>query len=118
MPGLAGGADDDTLFGQGGNDTLQGDGSITLAISAGRDADGLLVVTIAGNSGPAWVNTYTFADSVDSLFARCRGALELLGVLPSLRWLRRRLESIKTSSGHTPPLAKDAPAVRTIGNGS
>ena len=26
--------------------------------------DGLFVVTIAGNSGPAWVNTYTFAEGV------------------------------------------------------
>jgi hypothetical protein len=26
--------------------------------------EGLLVVTIAGNSGPAWVNTYTFAEGV------------------------------------------------------
>jgi hypothetical protein len=27
-------------------------------------SDGVLVVTIAGNSGPAWVNTYTFAEGV------------------------------------------------------
>ena len=40
-----GNAGDDTLLGQGGNDTIQGDGSITLAVSAGRNPDDTLAVT-------------------------------------------------------------------------
>ena len=59
---IAGGAGGDTLFGQGGNDTIQGDGSISLAVSAGRDADGLLVVSPsvenfagAGNDGDDYI---------------------------------------------------------------
>jgi Ca2+-binding RTX toxin-like protein len=41
---IAGGANDDTIFGQLGNDVIQGDGSIDLTVGAYRDAAGLLVL--------------------------------------------------------------------------
>ncbi|MBR9911354.1 MAG: hypothetical protein GYB33_13485, partial [Gammaproteobacteria bacterium] len=49
---LAGGADNDTIFGQRGNDTIQGDGSIaswldetnSVSVGASRDANGLLQI--------------------------------------------------------------------------
>ncbi|MFC1542035.1 calcium-binding protein, partial [Candidatus Latescibacterota bacterium] len=41
---IAGGIDDDVIFGQLGNDTIQGDGSIDLEVAAFRDTDGMLVV--------------------------------------------------------------------------
>ncbi|MCU1507720.1 MAG: hypothetical protein JWP05_2689, partial [Microbacteriaceae bacterium] len=41
---IAGGANDDTIFGQLGNDVIQGDGSIDLTVGASRDAAGLLVL--------------------------------------------------------------------------
>ncbi|CAM5793933.1 LEPR-XLL domain-containing protein [Rhizobacter fulvus] len=40
---IAGGANRDTIFGQRGNDTIQGDGSIDIAVAAVRDASGLHV---------------------------------------------------------------------------
>jgi len=43
---IAGGPDNDQIFGQGGNDIIQGDGTIdTLTVNAYRDPDGLLVVS-------------------------------------------------------------------------
>jgi Ca2+-binding RTX toxin-like protein len=39
---LAGGAEDDLIFGQLGNDTIQGDGSIDEIVDASRGSDGLL----------------------------------------------------------------------------
>ncbi|QSA97859.1 OmpA family protein [Methylococcus sp. EFPC2] len=41
---IAGGAQRDTIFGQRGNDTIQGDGSIDETVSAGRNGAGLLVI--------------------------------------------------------------------------
>ncbi|HEX5857107.1 MAG TPA: hypothetical protein VFY91_03265, partial [Microbacterium sp.] len=41
---IAGGAHDDMIFGQLGNDVIQGDGSIDIAVGAVRDANGLLVL--------------------------------------------------------------------------
>ncbi|NMM32680.1 MAG: calcium-binding protein, partial [Phycicoccus sp.] len=41
---IAGGAHDDMIFGQLGNDVIQGDGSIDLAVGASRDAAGYLVL--------------------------------------------------------------------------
>jgi Ca2+-binding RTX toxin-like protein len=42
---IAGGADDDVIFGQLGDDFLQGDGSIQINVDARRDADGFLQIT-------------------------------------------------------------------------
>ena len=49
---LAGGAGDDMIFGQLGNDTIQGDGTIDgVQVSASRDSSGTLhVVAVAGNA--------------------------------------------------------------------
>ncbi len=41
---IAGGADDDQIFGQLGNDTIQGDGSITSGAGASRDVDNNLIL--------------------------------------------------------------------------
>ena len=41
---IAGGADDDEIFGELGNDIIQGDGSIDYTVGATRSADGTLVV--------------------------------------------------------------------------
>jgi Ca2+-binding RTX toxin-like protein len=41
---IAGGADDDEIFGELGNDVIQGDGSIDYAVSATRSADGTLLM--------------------------------------------------------------------------
>ena len=43
---IAGGADDDQIFGQLGNDTIQGDGSISLSVGASRSI-GTLVVQVS-----------------------------------------------------------------------
>ena len=43
---LAGGAADDLIFGQLGNDTIQGDGNIDNGAYANRGSDGLLTVTV------------------------------------------------------------------------
>jgi Ca2+-binding RTX toxin-like protein len=42
---IAGGADDDVIFGQLGDDFLQGDGSIEIIVDARRNADGFLQIT-------------------------------------------------------------------------
>jgi len=42
---IAGGADDDVIFGQLGDDVIQGDGSIDTVVEAARDANGMLNVT-------------------------------------------------------------------------
>ncbi|QXE26036.1 parallel beta-helix repeat [Richelia sinica FACHB-800] len=47
---IAGGAEADTIFGQLGNDTVQGDGSIDLVVGAFRNSDGTLTVSASSEA--------------------------------------------------------------------
>jgi Ca2+-binding RTX toxin-like protein len=68
---IAGGAQDDMIFGQRGNDTIQGDGSITLTVGIGTDATGALTITPsvedfagAGSDGDDYIEGNDGADLV------------------------------------------------------
>ncbi len=64
---LAGGADNDQIFGQLGDDVIQGDGSIDLTVTAGRDAAGQLVVSAsveAASDGDDYIEGNGGADVV------------------------------------------------------
>ena len=86
---IAGGADDDVIFGQMGNDTIQGDGSVLLIpdsaadVTADRSQDGLLVV-IASFEAAGDGDDYIEGNSGDDVIFGNLGQDDIIGGSSSL----------------------------------
>ena len=104
---IAGGADNDQIFGQLGNDTIQGDGSITLTVSAGRDGSGNLLVSPsaeAASDGDDYIEGNGGNDTLDGgagndiVMANFFGMVEPMKAVA--RMLARRLDNVITYCRH------------------
>jgi Ca2+-binding RTX toxin-like protein len=75
---IAGGPDNDQIFGQGGNDIIQGDGTILMAVIAYRDTDGLLVVS-ASVEDPSDGDDYIEGNDGDDIIFGNLGQDDIIG---------------------------------------